>query len=129
MISKTLCFIAEAHLALDRHAKVKDVARRAADLAQEVGDLQLRATSLSLLGAAEHGDGELPLAITLQQEALATLTEHTSRPLETEIRRLLDTPTRQRATRPRPSSSSTSPCPWPGRRSWDGRPPLVAHHP
>lgn len=89
MISKTLCFIAEAHLALDRHAKVKDVARRAADLAQEVGDLQLRATSLSLLGAAEHGDGELPLAITLQQEALATLTEHTSRPLETEIRRRL----------------------------------------
>ncbi|MGW0908640.1 AfsR/SARP family transcriptional regulator [Streptomyces sp. NPDC002853] len=89
MISKTLCFTAEAHLALGRHTEVKDLARRAADLAQEVGDLQLRATSLSLLGAAEHGHGDLPLAITLQREALATLTEHTSRPLEMEVRRRL----------------------------------------
>ncbi|MEV0521967.1 BTAD domain-containing putative transcriptional regulator [Streptomyces sp. NPDC050439] len=89
MISKTLCFTAEAHLALGRHSEVKDLARRAADLAQEVGDLQLRATSLSLLGAAEHGHGDLPLAITLQREALATLTEHTSRPLEMEVRRRL----------------------------------------
>ncbi|MGW3168429.1 AfsR/SARP family transcriptional regulator, partial [Streptomyces sp. NPDC001142] len=82
MISKTLCFTAEAHLALGRHIKAKDLAQRAAGLAQEVGDLQLRATSLSLLGAAEHGRGDLPLAIALQREALATLTEHTSRPLE-----------------------------------------------
>lgn len=89
MISKTLCFIAEAQLALGRHTEVKDLARRAADLAQEVGDLQLRASSLSLLGAAEHGHGDLPLAITLQQEALTTLTEHTSRPLEMEVRRRL----------------------------------------
>ncbi|MFD4476629.1 BTAD domain-containing putative transcriptional regulator [Streptomyces sp. NPDC058471] len=89
MISKTLCFTAEAHLALGRHTEVKDLARRAADLAKEVGDLQLRATTLSLLGAAEHGRGDLPLAITLQREALATLTEHTSRPLEMEVRRRL----------------------------------------
>ncbi|MFG2650815.1 BTAD domain-containing putative transcriptional regulator [Streptomyces sp. NPDC048436] len=89
MISKTLCFTAEAHLALGRHTEVKDLARRAAELAREVGDLQLRATSLSLLGAAEHGRGDLPLAITLQREALATLTEHTSRPLEMEVRRRL----------------------------------------
>ncbi|MFH8519965.1 AfsR/SARP family transcriptional regulator [Streptomyces gelaticus] len=89
MISKTLCFTAEAHLALGRHTEVKDLARRAAGLAQEVGDLQLRATSLSLLGAAEHGRGDLPLAITLQREALATLNEHTSRPLEMEVRRRL----------------------------------------
>ncbi|MET7358990.1 BTAD domain-containing putative transcriptional regulator [Streptomyces sp. NPDC005562] len=89
MISKTLCFTAEAHLALGRHTEVKDLARRAAELAQEVGDLQLCATSLSLLGAAEHGRGDLPSAITLQREALATLTEHTSRPLEMEVRRRL----------------------------------------
>ncbi|WP_281292885.1 AfsR/SARP family transcriptional regulator [Streptomyces alboniger] len=89
MISKTLCFTAEAYLALGRHTEVKDLARRAVELAQEVGDLQLRATSLSLLGAAEHGHGDLPLAITLQREALATLTEHTSRPLEMEVRRRL----------------------------------------
>ncbi|MGW0533594.1 AfsR/SARP family transcriptional regulator [Streptomyces sp. NPDC003032] len=94
MISKTLCFTAEAHLALGRHTEVKGLARRAAELAQEVGDLQLRATSLSLLGAAEHGaaehgHGDLLLAITLQREALATLTEHTSRPLEMEVRRRL----------------------------------------
>ncbi|MFK4066184.1 BTAD domain-containing putative transcriptional regulator [Streptomyces sp. NPDC029674] len=89
MISKTLCFTAEAHLALGRHTEVKDLARRAAELAREVGDLQLRATSLSLLGAAEHGRGNLPLAVTLQREALATLTEHTSRPLETQVRRRL----------------------------------------
>ncbi|MFF4181041.1 tetratricopeptide repeat protein [Streptomyces sp. NPDC001750] len=80
---------AEAHLALGRHVKAKDLAQRAAGLAQEVGDLQLRATSLSLLGAAEHGRGDLPLAIALQREALATLTEHTSRPLEMEVRRRL----------------------------------------
>ncbi|MFJ2770549.1 tetratricopeptide repeat protein [Streptomyces sp. NPDC087300] len=89
MISKTLCFTAEAHLALGRYAEVKDLARRAAELAREVGDVQLRATRLSLLGAAEHGRGDLPLAITLQREALATLTEHTSRPLEMEARRRL----------------------------------------
>ncbi|ATL32619.1 AfsR/SARP family transcriptional regulator [Streptomyces formicae] len=89
MISKTLCFTAETHLALGRHTEVKDLARRAAELAREVGDVQLRATSLSLLGAAEHGCGDLPLAITLQREALATLTEHTSRPLEMEVRRRL----------------------------------------
>ncbi|MBW5426052.1 tetratricopeptide repeat protein, partial [Streptomyces sp. BG9H] len=89
MISKTLCFTAEAHLALGRHAEVRELARRAAELAGEVGDLQLRASSLSLLGAAEHGHGDLPLALTLQREALATLTEHTSRPLEREVRRRL----------------------------------------
>ncbi|WP_405614263.1 AfsR/SARP family transcriptional regulator [Streptomyces sp. NBC_01508] len=89
MISKTLCFIAETHLTLGRHTEVKSLARRAADLAQEVGDLQLRASSLSLLGAAEHGHGDLPLAITHQQEALTTLTEHTSRPLEMEVRHRL----------------------------------------
>ncbi|MFH8288972.1 BTAD domain-containing putative transcriptional regulator [Streptomyces sp. NPDC018059] len=89
MISKTLCFTAEAHLALGRHTEVKDLARRAAELALEVGDLQLRAASLSLLGAAEHGLGDLSLAITLQREALATLTEHTSRPLEREVRHRL----------------------------------------
>ncbi|AZM53657.1 SARP family transcriptional regulator [Streptomyces sp. WAC 01529] len=89
MISKTLCFTAEAHLALGRHAEVRELARRAAELAGEVGDLQLRASSLSLLGAAEHGHGNLPLALTLQREALATLTEHTSRPLEREVRHRL----------------------------------------
>lgn len=45
--------------------------------------------SSCLLGAAEHGRGDLPAAITLQHEALATLTEHTSRPLEMEVRRRL----------------------------------------
>lgn len=89
MISKTLCFTAEAHLALGRYTEVKELTRRAAELALEVGDLQLRAASLSLLGAAEHGLGNLPPAIALQREALTTLTEHTSRPLEREVRHRL----------------------------------------
>ncbi|MFJ9034809.1 BTAD domain-containing putative transcriptional regulator [Streptomyces sp. NPDC102274] len=86
MISKTLCFAAEAHLALGRHVEARSLLRRAADLAREVGDLQLRAVSLSLLGAAEHSQGDLHLAVALHHEALSTLTEHTSTALEREVR-------------------------------------------
>ncbi|KAK1185415.1 BTAD domain-containing putative transcriptional regulator [Streptomyces sp. NBS 14/10] len=89
MISKTLGFAAEAHLALGRHVEARSLLRRAADLAREVADLQLLAVSLSLLGAAEHGQGDLRLAVALHQEALSTLTEHTSTPLEAEVRRRL----------------------------------------
>ncbi|MES4904263.1 MULTISPECIES: BTAD domain-containing putative transcriptional regulator [unclassified Streptomyces] len=89
MISKTLGFAAEAHLALGRHVEARSLLRRAADLAREVADLQLLAVSLSLLGAAEHGQGDLRLAVALHHEALSTLTEHTSTPLEAEVRRRL----------------------------------------
>ncbi|MBL1119845.1 tetratricopeptide repeat protein [Streptomyces sp. 110] len=89
MISKTLCFAAEACLALGRHAVARTLLGRAAGLAREVADPQLRAVSLSLLGAAEHGQGDLRLAVALHHEALSTLTEHTSTPLEAEVRRRL----------------------------------------
>ncbi|MEN8651467.1 BTAD domain-containing putative transcriptional regulator [Streptomyces sp. 21So2-11] len=86
MISKTLCFTADTHLALGRYAEAGRLLRRAAELAREVGDLPLRAVSLSRLGAAEQGQGDLHLALALHHEALSTLDEHTNRALEMEIR-------------------------------------------
>ncbi|MFI9106480.1 AfsR/SARP family transcriptional regulator [Streptomyces fildesensis] len=86
MISKTLCHAAEVHLDLGRHVEARSLLRRAAELAREVGDLPLRAVSLSRLGAAEHGEGDLPSAVALHHEALSALNEHTSTALEMEVR-------------------------------------------
>ncbi|KJK56419.1 AfsR/SARP family transcriptional regulator [Saccharothrix sp. ST-888] len=86
MISKTLCHAAEVHLDLGEHAEADSLLRRAAELAREVGDLPLRVLSLSRLGTAVHGRGDLNSAVALHHEALSALTEHTSTALEMEVR-------------------------------------------
>ncbi|MFD3660868.1 BTAD domain-containing putative transcriptional regulator [Streptomyces sp. NPDC058659] len=85
-ISSTLCFAADAHLALGRHAEATDLLRRAAELAREAEDLPLRAAGLSRLAAAEHVQGDLRSAVDTHHEALSTLTRHTSTWLEMGVR-------------------------------------------
>ncbi|MEU3692116.1 AfsR/SARP family transcriptional regulator [Streptomyces narbonensis] len=85
-ISSTLCFAADAHLALGRPAEATDLLRRAAELAREAEDLPLRAAGLSRLAAAEHVQGDLRSAVDTHHEALSTLTEHTSTWLEMSVR-------------------------------------------
>ncbi|MFE7581243.1 BTAD domain-containing putative transcriptional regulator [Streptomyces gardneri] len=85
-ISSTLCFAAEAHLALGRHAEATELLRRAAELAREAEDLPLRAAGLSQLAAAEHVQGDLRAAVDTHHEALSTLTGRTSTWLEMGVR-------------------------------------------
>ncbi len=91
-IGSSLCFVAEAQLALGRTAESIGLLRRAADLAHEADDAPLRAAALSRLATAEHVQGRLHAAVGTHHEALSTLTEHTSTWLEMEVRtRLGDT--------------------------------------
>ncbi|MFD2006163.1 AfsR/SARP family transcriptional regulator [Streptomyces narbonensis] len=86
MISSTLCFAAEAHLALGRPAEATELLRRAAELAREAEDLPLRAAGLSQLAATEHVQGDLRSAVDTHHEALSSLTGHTSTWLEMGVR-------------------------------------------
>ncbi|MFI9121186.1 AfsR/SARP family transcriptional regulator [Streptomyces bikiniensis] len=91
-IAGSLCFVAEAQLALGRTAEAVGLLRRAADLAREVEDPPLRAATLSRLAAAEHARGRLGPAVDAHHEALSALTRHTSTWLEMQVRtRLGDT--------------------------------------
>ncbi|MER5710111.1 BTAD domain-containing putative transcriptional regulator [Streptomyces sp. NPDC002122] len=85
-ISSYLCFAADAHLALGRHAEATDLLRRAAELAREAEDLPLRAAGLSQLAAAEHVQGDLRSAVDTHHQALSTLNRHTSTWLEMGVR-------------------------------------------
>ncbi|MFI9207687.1 AfsR/SARP family transcriptional regulator [Streptomyces sp. NPDC053253] len=85
-ISSYLCFAADAHLALGRHAEGTDLLRRAAELAREAEDLPLRAAGLSQLAAAEHVQGDLRSAVDTHHQALSTLNRHTSTWLEMGVR-------------------------------------------
>ncbi|MFE7553171.1 AfsR/SARP family transcriptional regulator [Streptomyces gardneri] len=85
-ISSTLCFAADAHLALGRHAEATELLRRAAELAREAEDLPLRTAGLSRLAAAEHDQGDLRAAVDTHHEALSTLTGRTSTWLEMGVR-------------------------------------------
>ncbi|QES18319.1 SARP family transcriptional regulator [Streptomyces venezuelae] len=85
-ISSTLCFAADAHLALGRPAEATGLLRRAAELAREAEDLPLRAAGLSRLAVAEHVQGDLRSAVDTHHEALSSLTEHTSTWLEMGVR-------------------------------------------
>ncbi|NEE49148.1 tetratricopeptide repeat protein, partial [Streptomyces sp. SID8455] len=73
-IGNALCFAADAHLALGRHAEATHLLRRAVELAREAEDLPLHAASLSRLATAEHVQGSLRSAVDIHREALSTLT-------------------------------------------------------
>ncbi|MFJ6247056.1 MULTISPECIES: AfsR/SARP family transcriptional regulator [unclassified Streptomyces] len=85
-IAGSLCFVAEAQLALGRTAEAVGLLRRAAGLAREVEDPPLRAVTLSRLAAAEHVRGRLGPAVDTHHEALSALTRHTSTWLEMQVR-------------------------------------------
>ncbi|MFJ7957759.1 AfsR/SARP family transcriptional regulator [Streptomyces sp. NPDC096319] len=85
-IGSSLCFVADAHLALGRTEDAIGLLRRAAGLAHEADDVPLRTAALSRLASAEHALGRLGAAVDTHREALSTLTEHTSSWLEMEVR-------------------------------------------
>ncbi|WP_234318154.1 AfsR/SARP family transcriptional regulator [Streptomyces sp. NRRL S-244] len=73
MISRALSCAAEVHLDLGQFAEAKELLRRAADLVQQAGDIPLTAITLSMLGTAELGTGNLEAAMALHHEALSRL--------------------------------------------------------
>ncbi|WP_405860286.1 tetratricopeptide repeat protein [Streptomyces sp. NBC_00090] len=85
-LAGTLCFAADAHLALGRHAEARHLLRRAGELAREAEDLPLRAACLSRLAAVEHLRGDLRSAVDTHHEALSVLTRHPSTWLEMGVR-------------------------------------------
>ncbi|MER5208825.1 BTAD domain-containing putative transcriptional regulator [Streptomyces sp. NPDC002825] len=85
-ISSSLCFVADAQLALGRTEEAVGLLRRAADLARAAGDALLHVLALSRLATAEQVRGELRAAVDTHHEALSTLTEHTGTWLEMEVR-------------------------------------------
>ncbi|MFF9909414.1 BTAD domain-containing putative transcriptional regulator [Streptomyces sp. NPDC013457] len=86
LIARFLCFAADAQLALGRHTEAARLVGRAAELAREAGEEELRTVTLSRLGTVEHGRGRLGRAVDLHREALSTLTERTSTWLEMDVR-------------------------------------------
>lgn len=85
-LAGTLCFAADAQLALGRHAEARHLLRRAAELAREAEDLPLRAACLSRLAAVEHVRGDLRSAVDTHHEALSALTRQPSTWLEMGVR-------------------------------------------
>ncbi|MEU3405267.1 BTAD domain-containing putative transcriptional regulator [Streptomyces sp. NPDC006670] len=73
MISRALGSAAEVHLELGRFAEAAGLLRRAADLVQRSGDVPLTAITLSMLGTAEQGAGNLEAAMALHHDALSRL--------------------------------------------------------
>ncbi|MFE5934576.1 BTAD domain-containing putative transcriptional regulator [Streptomyces sp. NPDC056470] len=86
LIARFLCFAADAQLALGRHAEAASLVGRAAELARDAGEEELRTVTLTRLGTVEHGRGHLSRAVDLHREALSTLTERTSTWLEMDVR-------------------------------------------
>ncbi|MFF0218369.1 AfsR/SARP family transcriptional regulator [Streptomyces vinaceus] len=73
MISRALSCAAEVHLSLGRFTEAKELLSRAAHLVQRAGDIPLTAITLSMLGTAELGGGNLDAAVALHHEALSRL--------------------------------------------------------
>ncbi|MGH3431148.1 MAG: tetratricopeptide repeat protein, partial [Mycobacteriales bacterium] len=91
-IAKTLCYISVLHLDVGQYAEAVALLRRAADVAEDAGDRSLRALSLTRLGSAEQGLGNLDRAVELHHQALVAITEQTNVETEIEVRnRLGDT--------------------------------------
>ncbi|MFC9235704.1 BTAD domain-containing putative transcriptional regulator [Streptomyces decoyicus] len=92
MISMASGNAAGVHLDLGQYAEAKILYRRAADLAQRVGDVLMHALVLTRLGTAEHGEGNLSAAAALHHQALSQhrtlspLTEPNCDRLEMDIR-------------------------------------------
>ncbi|MFI5671405.1 AfsR/SARP family transcriptional regulator [Streptomyces sp. NPDC051704] len=73
MISRVLSCAAEVHLDLGEFTEAKELLTRAAQLVQRAGDIPLTAITLSMLGTAELGAGNLEAALALHHDALSRL--------------------------------------------------------
>ncbi|MET7648837.1 tetratricopeptide repeat protein [Streptomyces sp. NPDC005426] len=93
MLGRPLSCAADVHLRLGRYREAQQLLRQAVDLVQQGGDIFLCARSLTRLGTAEQGTGNLTEAIGLHLQALhvqrtllSPLTEPSYDWLETDIR-------------------------------------------
>ncbi|MBZ9639759.1 tetratricopeptide repeat protein [Streptomyces sp. PSKA30] len=92
MLGRPLSCAADVHLRLGNHGEAKRLLRAAVDLVEQVGDTFLCARSLTRLGTAEQGEGNLGAAIALHHQALlqhrllSPLTEPSYDWLEMDIR-------------------------------------------
>ncbi|MEV0988544.1 BTAD domain-containing putative transcriptional regulator [Streptomyces sp. NPDC049949] len=73
MISRVLTCAAEVHLDLGEFTEAKELLSRAAQLVQQAGDIPLTAITLSMLGTAELGAGNLEAALAHHHDALSRL--------------------------------------------------------
>ncbi|MFD0505136.1 BTAD domain-containing putative transcriptional regulator [Streptomyces chiangmaiensis] len=92
MLGRVLSCAADVHLRLGHYREAKSRLREAVQLGQRVGDIFLCARSLTRLGTAEQGEGNLNAAIALHHQAilqhqlLNPLTEPSCDWLEMDIR-------------------------------------------
>ncbi|MET8433309.1 BTAD domain-containing putative transcriptional regulator [Streptomyces sp900116325] len=93
MLGRPLSCAADVHLRLGHYREAKHLLRQAVDLVQQGGDIFLCARSLTRLGTAEQGEGNLSAAIAfhhqallLQRQLLSPLTEPSYEWLEMDIR-------------------------------------------
>ncbi|MFF2327188.1 MULTISPECIES: BTAD domain-containing putative transcriptional regulator [unclassified Streptomyces] len=70
LLGRPLSCIADVHLGLGDYREARDLFRRATDLVAQGGDVLLHAISLTRLGTAEEGAGDLGSAMALHHEAL-----------------------------------------------------------
>jgi tetratricopeptide (TPR) repeat protein len=84
-MSKTLAYLGNVLLDLDRAGQAAQVLRRATDIAQDANDIPLHALCLARLGTARLRLGDTDGALALHQRALAAVTEQTGPDLVQEI--------------------------------------------
>ncbi|PIB11260.1 MULTISPECIES: tetratricopeptide repeat protein [Streptomyces] len=70
MLGRPLSCAADVHLRLGHYGEAKRLYREAIHLVEQVGDIFLCARSLTRLGTAEQGEGNLGAAIALHHQAL-----------------------------------------------------------
>ncbi|MER5684190.1 BTAD domain-containing putative transcriptional regulator [Streptomyces sp. NPDC002205] len=73
MLGRPLSCAADVHLRLGRYGEAKSSLREAVHLVEQAGDIFLCARSLTRLGTAEQGEGNLSAAIALHHQALVQL--------------------------------------------------------
>ncbi|WP_326629507.1 NB-ARC domain-containing protein [Streptomyces sp. NBC_01761] len=73
MLGRPLSCAADVHLRLGHYGEAKSSLREAVHLVEQAGDIFLCARSLTRLGTAEQGEGNLSAAMALHHQALAQL--------------------------------------------------------
>ncbi|NUS83111.1 MAG: tetratricopeptide repeat protein [Streptomyces sp.] len=71
MLSRVLALAADVHVGLGDYGEATALLRRAADLVEQAGDIFMHALTLTRLGTAEQGAGNLDDAIALHHQALS----------------------------------------------------------
>ncbi|UQA91871.1 AfsR/SARP family transcriptional regulator [Streptomyces halobius] len=71
VLSRALVCAADVHLDLGHYGEARLLLRRAADLLEQTGDVLLHTLTLTRLGTAEQGAGNLNTAVALHHQALS----------------------------------------------------------